>query len=135
MSTSEVSILGAEIRGAGFRPPAKAILESLRAGAKLELVREPSNKYDIHAVQVWVKPGAVAEEDREDLEMRLAGYGKTLEDFDEPPSWFLGYVGKEWAQAVSPALQAHGGYSARLCFTGAGKPACDIEIGGGEENE
>lgn len=119
----------AEIRGMGFRPPAKAIIESLKTGAPLELVREPSNEYDPNAVQVWVKPQAVSDDCRAELEQKLAGYGKTLEDFDEPPGWFLGYVGKEWARELSPELKREGvSYKAIISFSGAGKPQCEVEV-------
>lgn len=119
----------AEIRGMGFRPPAKAIIESLKAGAPLELVREPSNEYDPNAVQVWCKPTAIEADCRAELEIKLAGFGTTLEEFDEPPGWFLGYIGKEWAREISPALQREGSsYKATISFSGAGKPQCEVEV-------
>lgn len=118
-----------EIRGAGFRPPAKAIINCLRAGAALELVREPTNQYDANAVQVWCKPSAVHEEDREKLELELAGFGVTLEEFDEPPGWFLGYLGAPWAKELAPELDREGAVArATLRFSGAGKPEAVIEI-------
>jgi hypothetical protein len=123
-----MNIVG-EIRGEGFRPPAKAIIAALRPGASLQLVREPTNKFDPWAVQVWVKPTAVLEEDRGNLELGLAGYGRTLEEFDEPPAWFIGYVGKEWARELSPALEQEGmTYEAKIAFNGKGKPVAEIEV-------
>lgn len=120
------------IMGANFRPPAKAILESLRSGVSLELVREPTNQYDPHAVQIWASPQAVHPEDRAELEQKLAGYGKSLEDFDEPAGWWLGYVAKATAASVSPIMAAGGRASARLSFTGAGKPQVEIDFNEGE---
>ena len=119
----------AEVRGMGFRPPAKAIIEALRPGAELKLVREPSNEYDPHAVQVWVEPSQVREEDHENLAIGLGGYGQTLETFLEAPQWFLGYVGKEWAQHVSPILAQPGvEYTAKLGFNAKGKPTAEIKV-------
>lgn len=125
--------LTAEIRGMGFHPPAKAILEVLRTGVGLELVREASNKYDANAVQVWVAPDQVDDEDRSNLEILLAGYGKTLEDFDEAPRWMLGFVGKEFAAQIAPMLDDEAGDEpqATLSFSGAGKPQAEITIGEG----
>lgn len=121
--------LTAEIRGMGFHPPAKAILECLRAGAQLELVREPTNKYDPNALQAWIKPSTVQDEDRANLEVLLAGFGKSLEDFDEPPGWMLGFVGKEWAKEISPMMDQGALTQATLSFSGAGKPQAEIEVG------
>lgn len=121
----------AEIRGMGFRPPAKAILEALKAGTKLELVQEPTNKFDPYALQVWVEPSAVSADCREELELKLAGYGRTLEEFDEAPQWMLGYVGKEWARQIAEHLSARQPWPAlraELAFSGEGKPQARIGV-------
>lgn len=120
----------AELRGMSFHPPAKALLEALRAGAELELEREPTNKYDMNAVKVWASASAFHAEDRANLELLLAGFGLELETFDATPSWMLGYVGKEWAAELSPRLASHGAGAvrARLKFSGSGKPMLRIEL-------
>ena len=41
--------------GAHFRPPAKALIQSLPVGQVLRLSREPDNQYDTNAIQVWLR--------------------------------------------------------------------------------
>ena len=50
-----------QIVGMHFRPPAKAVLEHLPAGAELVLRNEDDNPYDEFAIQVLVSPKAVPE--------------------------------------------------------------------------
>lgn len=122
-----MALYTALIMGANFRPPAKAIIESLRAGVELQLVREPTNEYDTNAVQIWTKPQSVHQEDRAGLEVALSGYGKSLEDFDEAPEWWLGYVAKAVAASVSPMLKDGASLKATLSFSGAGKAQVEID--------
>lgn len=120
----------AEIRGMGFHPPAKLLIERLRGGAKLKLVREPENKYDPNAIKAFIEPAGVAAEDRDEAFVeKLAGYGLTVEDFDAAPEWMLGYIGKEFAAQMAEQLSAEPeAYSAQLCFSGVGKPQAQVKI-------
>lgn len=127
----------AELRGMGFHPPAKALVQVMAAGTMLELEREPTNEYDINAVQVWVTPLAIEaawpEEARSDLEksleFQLAGYGMSLEQFAETERFLLGYVGKEWAAGLSPRMAREGARTeARFAASGTGKPHVGIRL-------
>lgn len=122
-----MSLFTALIMGANFRPPAQAIINALRAGTELKLVREPSNEYDSNAVQIWCKPTDVKPEDRQELDFALAGFGRSLEEFDEAPEWWLGYVAKAVAASVSPMLADGASLKATLSFTGAGKAQVEID--------
>lgn len=62
------------LRGAKFRPfDAQLILLKLKAGDRLHLVPEPTNKYDPNAIQIWSSApeeafvGYIAKEDCEDV--------------------------------------------------------------------
>lgn len=120
----------AEIRGMFAKRAAKAILASLPTGATLQLQREPSNQYDANAILVWVSPTEVPPEQRQELELALAGHGLTLEDFDQAPEWCLGYIGKEWAIGLAPLLDQGLTAAASLAFSGQGKPLAIVEVEG-----
>lgn len=118
-----------EIRGMGFHPPAKALIKRLPTGTQLELVREPENPYDPNAIQVWVAPAVLPEDQRAEFEMELAGWGKTLEEFLEAPQWMLGFVAKETAANIAGLMDREGASaSATFSVSGAGKPQAEINI-------
>ena len=76
--------------GAHFRPPAKAIIQSLPSGCPLILRREPDNPYDPHAIQVWVAtPNIPADGHTSSF---LAGFGWTLDQLLAEPEWHLGFL-------------------------------------------
>lgn len=66
------------IVGAYFRPPAKALVACLPAGASVWLQPEPTNPYDEHAVKVLVNLNSYPEAIHEELELQSAGYGFDL---------------------------------------------------------
>ena len=71
------------IVGAHFRPPAKFLLSSLAAGARLGLEPEPENPYDAGAVKVLIDLEEYLEhfpELRPELEKSLGDTGFLLED-------------------------------------------------------
>ena len=66
--------------GSHFVPPAKILLEHLKGGTPLTLVREPENPYDDHAVKVYCKPSDVPLSQREELALKLPGTGNDWEE-------------------------------------------------------
>lgn len=88
------------IVGAHFRPPAKAILASLPAGAALSLVPEPSNPFDSNAIAVFVEPKEIPPSEHETLAETARGMGFTIEDILTAPAWHLGYIPKALAAAI-----------------------------------
>jgi hypothetical protein len=88
------------IVGAHFRPPAKAILASLPAGAALSLVPEPSNPFDSNAIAVFVEPKEIPPSEHEALTEVAAGMGFEIEDILTAPAWHLGYIPKALAAAI-----------------------------------
>lgn len=89
--------------GMHFRPPAKTLLASLPAGAKLALRPEPENPYDENAVAVYVSPAEFPASQLPILESALPNNGFTLEDVQRQPEWQLGYVA---ATGNKPLLKA-----------------------------
>lgn len=123
-------VLLAEIRGAGFRltdpvnpSPAKALLDALPTGTELKLEREPTNAHDKNAIKVWltkeVMKKAIPAYSRpegaagSDFEIRLNGYGWSLEMLEDGQEFMLGYVGKEWAERLAPLLDGASDQDAR----------------------
>jgi hypothetical protein len=76
--------------GMHFRPPAKAVLEALPAGTLLWLRREPSNPYDVNAVQVLL-PGFEEGDKWGDLRKGLEATGQWGEEMFTNPL-HLAYV-------------------------------------------
>lgn len=117
--------------GAHFRPPAKAIIASLPAGAELRLEAEPDNPYDSKALQVWVHARQC---EREALSEALQGTGFEPEDV-LAGEWQLGFLpdsdgkackasglpgNREAAQFI--AASGGGGVECWLGFAPDGKP-------------
>lgn len=128
----------AEIRGMHFRlkdpvnpAPAKLLVESLATGAKLELVREPGNEYDPNAVQVWMPQAALPEgwnQKGGEFEIKLAGFGWTLEMVEAAPELMLGFVGKEFAEHISPLMEEENEFEATFAVSGKGKPLVKVDF-------
>lgn len=137
------------IVGAHFRPPAKALLACLPAGAGLLLVAEPDNPYDAHAVQVWVNAQAYPDEIWPELVLQSTGYGydedqlregaagNHPEGFDGRGWWHIGYIpaqkagknGEPEAEADIDYAQGHiphSGAEGKLTFDQAGKPMVTV---------
>lgn len=90
------------IVGARFRPPAQEVLDSLPAGAKLLLRRQPDNPYDRNAVQVlWPNT--------ENIEVgRWFGYGEANETgiatVNAELPLHLGFIPREVAAKLAPVM-------------------------------
>ena len=97
------------IVGAKFRPPAPAILATLPAGFPLSVRREPSNVHDANAIAVWLDARDTwSELDSAALDERLAGYGMTSDDIVARMPLQLGYIPREEAANIAPAMDAAG---------------------------
>ena len=135
----------APLVGAHFRPPAKAIIQSLPTGHPLELRPEPSNPYDPNAVAVWIDAKSIPDDALEELRFTLPGMGADVESLLEQRFWQLGYVAKEIAATIQApisalidlnntetALSGEGlfmqGLACSLSFGGDGKPQVKFEI-------
>ena len=135
----------APLVGAHFRPPAKAIIQSLPASYPLELRPEPSNPYDSNAVAVWFDASGLSPDAKSELESTLPGNGSNLEDLLAQRFWQLGYIAKEhaaiWQERIGFMIEAHNvnaavsgddfawsGFPCKLSFTGKGQPAVIFSI-------
>jgi len=96
----------APLRGAFHRPPAKDVLATLAIDTEVKLQREPDNPYDSNAVQVHVEPKNIPSSCHDSLRESLPGYGFNLDDVLAMETIMLGYVGKEYAERLAPALEA-----------------------------
>jgi hypothetical protein len=135
----------AELRGAHFRPPAKAIIQALPTNHPLELRPEPSNPYDANAVAVWIDAKTIPEDALEELRYTLPGMGQDIDTLLEQRFWQLGYIAKEIAATVQEPIalliEGHNvdaaasgegflwdGMPCRLSFGGDGKPMVKFDI-------
>ncbi len=118
------------IVGAHFRPPAKAILECLPAGALLSIEPEPDNMFDHNAIKVTVPQTTLAglpEASLAKLAATLPLFGSDLETVLAAPEHHLGYIPRERAAQLAPAL--HGEIrQARLTFAASGQPQVTFEL-------
>lgn len=120
-----------ELRGMHFYPPAKLLITMLPTGCALQLEREPGNEYDANAIKVWLEPGSIPEEHLAaggDFEFKLAGYGRSLEEFMETPQIMMGHIARELAEHIAPLLDAGRSASAKFAVSGAGKPQVIVEV-------
>lgn len=89
------------IKGAYFRPPAKALLDSLPVGASLTLMHEPGGPDVGHddptAIAVWLASATLGEASRERLRTSLGEFGSSLEDVLDQEWHHCGYIPKEMA--------------------------------------
>jgi hypothetical protein len=88
------------IVGMYYRPPAKALVETLAIGTPLCLIAEPDNAYDPNAIAVWLSSADLTKEAQEKLELTLPEYGYTLESLLAEEAWHLGYIPKEMAKKL-----------------------------------
>lgn len=91
--------------GAKFRPPARALLDTLASGSKLVARRESTNQYDPNAVQVIVPKGF---ETSNAMRLACEQYGFSLEEVQAAPYWHLGYIPREHAITLGPAMDGVG---------------------------
>lgn len=121
----------APLVGAHYRPPAKALLEVLRAGTQLRLVPEPDNPFDPNAIKVEVERQVLrdlSESVQRALEADLARFGFELADvLGEGPPWHLGYVARQQAAEFAPQLRG-AEHPAVLSFAANGSPQISIQV-------
>lgn len=112
--------------GAHFRPPAKAIIDSLPAGHELKLIAEPDNQFDPQAIKVEVTTESIKK-----LPPNVLGLMRTLcEQFghdldgllEDYPAIHVGYIPRAMTHEVHPKL-TNGLGEATLGFTSTGRPA------------
>jgi hypothetical protein len=117
------------IVGAHYRPPAKAILSGISPGTKLFLRAEPSNEFDVNAIQVLLKPQEIIDSDHENLDSELSGYGQEISDLWTQPEWHLGYIPKEVAKVLkeSGIISNDVEYEAEYVLNFSGKPMISLE--------
>jgi hypothetical protein len=113
------------IVGAHYRPPAKAILQSLPGGCELELVPEPTNEFDCFAVKVVVLTKNIELDDN--LEVLADPYGFSLQEIGEAEEWHLGYIPRTESEGVSGRLHGERGRGT-LAFDVKGKPQIATEV-------
>lgn len=121
------------IVGARFRPPAKALLDTLPLGTQLLARREPQNAYDPNAIQVLVHPNDFQSTDA--LRIQCEQYGKSIEEIMGASEWHLGYVPREEAAKVAPRMD-HDAITAivgSLTFSAQGVPCIRLEVPIAEE--
>ncbi len=118
------------IVGAHYRPPAKAILSGISPGTKLFLRAEPSNDFDINAIQVLINPNEINSDDVDNLNSELSGYGQNLDEISSQPEIHLGYIPKEIARVLreSGIINPDVEYSAEYVLNFSGKPMVNLEI-------
>ena len=143
-----------KIVGAHFRPPAKALLACLPAGAPIWLLPEPTNPYDAHAVKLLVNAAAYPPGVWDELVTQAAGYGfdadqlcagevgangdaTTHGTMPEIGWWHIGYIpaqkpGKDGEPLAKADIVWNmdqlpaGGCSGRLTFDATGTPMVTV---------
>lgn len=89
------------IVGAKFRPPARGLLDTLAIGTRLLARRESTNQYDPNAIQVIVPKGF---ETSNAMRIACEDYGFSIEQVQAAPEWHLGYIPREDAMTLGPAM-------------------------------
>ena len=104
--------LTAPLRGTQFRPAeARQVVMELSVGDALDLERESFNAYDTNAIKV-------------------------LSPNHEGEAAFLGYIAKEIAETLAPAMDAGVKYSAAVFgFQTPTTPVLSIEVGNPEPDD
>lgn len=92
------------IVGAKFRPPARALLDTLALGTKLWARRESTNQYDPNAIQVLVRSGDFKTNSA--MALAVQDYGRSIEEIQQAAEWHLGYIPREHASSLAPAMDA-----------------------------
>lgn len=107
----------APLVGDYYRPPAKAIIQSIPTNTSLILRREPDNPYDENAVKVIILTENIPQSSHETLESLAGPYGFSLEEILAEEEWHLGYISKEFAVHLTKLLEPEDtDYSAHLSF-------------------
>jgi len=130
------------IVGARFRPPAAGVLSVLPSGASLLVRREPSNAYDVNALQVLVVRETLAGLPQPQLLAAIEGFGFTLtdvpgeivtNDYARQALEFplhLGYVPRVEAATLAPLFDRAGQAEVRaeLTFAADGAPRVAFRV-------
>jgi hypothetical protein len=119
------------IVGARFRPPSVGLLDALPLGFPLVLRREPSNPHDANAVQVVLADAdEFAALARARVNAMLEGFGSSYDDVARALPWHLGYIPREEAAHIAPALDAAGvaELPARLAFAQTGQARVQFTV-------
>jgi hypothetical protein len=128
--------VSAPLVGMHFRPPAKAILQHLPADCPLQVVPEPDNAHDEHALQVFVKSADIPASQHEDLASAAQLFGHSIEDILAQEQWHLGYVKATEALHLQPRIMQLAADTntdeicvpATLTFGASGKPLVTMEL-------
>lgn len=90
------------IVGSHYRQPAPVILEALGLFHPLLLRAEPSNQYDINAIQVLLQTETLLPDIKaqEYLKDQLSACGLELSDIFAQDEWHLGYIPKDIAKIL-----------------------------------
>lgn len=88
------------IVGAFYRPPAKALIDALPIGTRLQLIAEPDNAFDPNAIAVWLEVKDIPESVHSTLEESLPAFGHSLDTLKAQDAWHLGYLRKEKAKEL-----------------------------------
>ena len=118
------------IVGAKFRPPALGILATLPSDCALVLRREPSNGFDVNAIQVLVARSALERLDARVLNEAVLGYGSSFGDLMLSAEHHLGYIPREDAARLAPLVDARGlvEWSGALGFSPTGAPRVEFTL-------
>ena len=108
--------------GAHFRPPAKALIQSMPMSHPLELRPEPTNPYDSNAIAIWLDAHTLPDDSLEELRHTLPGMGSDIDDLMAQRHWHIGYIPKTDAATLQAPIAEHGVCNAALSFDGTGKP-------------
>jgi hypothetical protein len=116
-----------KIVGAFYRPPAKAVLTVLQAGAKLRVIPEPDNPHDENAQKVAVSPNQILEDQHTNLQYLITGHGMELGEILEMESIHLGYLPRDEAERLVSKIPDEG-LDGELAFTLEGAPAIKFSL-------
>lgn len=88
------------IKGAFYRPPAKALLDAIPVGTALTLLAEPDNEHDPNAIAVWLASASIPETSHDALRASLGPFGSSLEEVLDIEWHHCGYIPREEAAVL-----------------------------------
>lgn len=134
------------ITGGFGKVPGGAVQQVLAKDTRLEIIPEPTNPYDPHALQVWVSVEEIPQSQMQELADRLEGTGWDIAAVMAEGSIQLGFVAsssgkplqklgwtignKEFIRAAQElGFAAEGPWPGRLGFTAKGFPLISLQVG------